>query len=35
LAGMRSASLMAELGEDQEFQELLLRKLREKALART
>jgi hypothetical protein len=25
---------MAELGEDQEFQELLLRKLREKALAR-
>ena len=32
---MKSDSLMAELGEDQEFQELLLRKLREKALART
>jgi len=31
---MKSANLMAELGEDQEFQELLLRKLREKALAR-
>lgn len=34
LQGMKSASLMAELGEDQEFQELLLRKMREKGLAR-
>jgi nitric oxide reductase NorQ protein len=31
---MKSASIMAELGEDREFQELLLRKLQEKGLAR-
>jgi gas vesicle protein GvpN len=31
---MKSANLMAELGEDLEFQELLLRKMREKGLAR-
>jgi len=29
---MKSASLMAELGDDQEFQEMLLRKMREKGL---
>ncbi len=32
LKDMKSANIMAELGEDREFQEMLLRKLREKGM---
>ena len=32
IQNLKSANIMAALGEDQEFQDLLLRKLREKGL---